>query len=95
MAKTHERPRGAGVEHCLATRDHDVIRRWAEECDAEPATIAGTDHDGRLGVLQFDVPGGDSPDASRLRHVSWDEWFRTFDERGLNFIYVRRENPND
>ena len=22
-----------------------------------------------------------------MEHVSWEEWFRTFDERNLNFIY--------
>jgi hypothetical protein len=22
-----------------------------------------------------------------LRHISWEEWFDTFDARGLNFIY--------
>lgn len=68
----------------LVTTDHDVIRRWAEERDAQPATIEGTEHDGHLGVLRFDF-GGDSGD--RLQHASWEEWFRTFDERNLNFIY--------
>jgi hypothetical protein len=69
----------------LVTQDHETIRRWAEERGAVPATIAGTEHDDHLGVLTFDF-GGDSED-DRLRHVSWDEWFRTFDERGLRFIY--------
>jgi hypothetical protein len=34
-------------------------------------------------VLRFDF--GDADD--RLREISWDEWFETFDSRGLNFIY--------
>jgi hypothetical protein len=69
----------------LVTTDHDVIREWAEERDAVPATINGTEHGDHLGVLRFDF-GGDS-ENERLRHVSWDEWFRTFDDRKLNFIY--------
>jgi hypothetical protein len=69
----------------LVTQDHDVIRQWAEQRDAVPATIAGTEHDGHLGVLRFDF-GGDS-ENDRLQHVSWDEWFRTFDERELRFIF--------
>jgi hypothetical protein len=69
----------------LVTTNHDVIRRWAEERGAVPATVEGTEHDGHLGVLTFDFPGGTS--GGRLRHVSWDEWFKTFDERRLNFIY--------
>jgi len=67
----------------LVTTHHDVIRQWAEARNATPATVAGSEHDDHLGVLRFDF--GD--DSDRLRHVSWDEWFETFDERGLNFIF--------
>lgn len=70
----------------LATRNHDVIRRWAEERGAQPATIEGTEHDDHLGVLRFDFPGYAEAD-DKLKRVSWDEWFRTFDERNLVFIY--------
>jgi hypothetical protein len=67
----------------LATTNHDVIKEWAEARGAVPATVEGTEHGDLLGVLRFDF-GGDSDD---LRHVSWDEWFATFDARRLNFIY--------
>lgn len=67
----------------LATTHHEVIKRWAEERGGRPATVEGTEHGDRLGVLRFDFGG----DSDRLRHVSWEEWFRTFDERRLNFIY--------
>jgi len=69
----------------LVTTDHDAIRQWADQRNAVPATIDGTEHDGHLGVLRFDF-GGDSEDGT-LVHVEWEEWFRTFDERNLNFIY--------
>jgi hypothetical protein len=36
-------------------------------------------------VLRFDFPRGGRDE--RLREVSWDDWFATFDERRLNFIY--------
>jgi hypothetical protein len=67
----------------LATTSHEVIRRWAEERGGTPATVEGTEHGDHLGVLRFDFGG----DNDRLRHVSWDEWFHTFDVRELNFIY--------
>lgn len=67
----------------LATTSHEVIRAWAEERDAAPATVEGTEHGDHLGVLRFDFGG----DSENLRHVSWDEWFETFDDRELNFIY--------
>ena len=68
----------------LATTHHEVIRQWAEERNATPATVPGTEHGDHLGVLRFDF-GGEGGDD--LRHVSWEEWFKTFDERRLNFIY--------
>ena len=67
----------------LATTNHEVIRRWAEEREGVPATVGGTEHGDHLGVLRLDF-GGDNAD---LRQVSWDEWFETFDVRKLNFIY--------
>lgn len=67
----------------LATTDHDVIRQWAEERGGVPATVDGTEHGDHLGVLRFAFGGDDD----RLREVSWEEWFRTFDDRRLNFLY--------
>ncbi|WSG02869.1 hypothetical protein OG989_03820 [Micromonospora sp. NBC_01740] len=67
------------------TTNHDVIRNWARERGAAPATIAGTEREGRAGVLTFNMPG--YRESSRVREITWDEWFRTFDERKLNLIY--------
>jgi hypothetical protein len=67
----------------LATTHHQVIKEWAEARGATPATVEGTEHGDHLGVLRFDFGGG----SDNLRHVSWDEWFDTFDARKLNFIY--------
>jgi Rho termination factor, N-terminal domain len=73
----------------LVTTHHEVIKQWAEERGGRPATVEGTEHDDHLGVLRFDF--GDA--TQNLREVSWDEWFATFDERRLNFIY--QENRSD
>jgi len=67
----------------LATTSHEVIREWAQARDAVPATVEGTEHGDHLGVLRFDFGG----DSERLRQVTWDEWFNTFDARRLNFLY--------
>lgn len=69
----------------LATRNHEVIMKWAEERGAEPATVESTRHDGRPGVLRFDFPGFGG--GRRLQKISWDEWFKSFDERSLLFVY--------
>jgi hypothetical protein len=67
----------------LVTTSHEVIRQWAEERGAAPATVEGTEHGDHLGVLRFDFGGG----AEGLRQVGWEEWFATFDARRLNFLY--------
>ncbi|WP_330255424.1 hypothetical protein OG874_13230 [Nocardia sp. NBC_00565] len=71
----------------LVTRNHDVIRRWAEQRGARPATMPGSEYNGRLGVLRFDFPGYG---GAVLRAVGWDEWFATFDARRLSFRYQER-----
>ena len=63
------------------TRDHDTIRRWAEKRGGRPTMVEGTQ------ILRIDF---DDPDGGRdenLVPVSWDEFFRVFDERGLEFLY--------
>ena len=72
----------------VATRDHDVIRAWAERHSAEPATGEATAsgpatidvHDGGVGI-RFNFPG-----VGRFRPVSWDEWFEHFDRHRLVFV---------
>lgn len=68
----------------LVTSDHEVIRSWAAGREAQPATVPGTEHEGRPGVLVFDFPGYG---GENLRHLDWEEWFRSFDERDLRFIF--------
>ena len=79
---------GAPHEEHLTTTDHDVIRQWAEDRHATPATLEGAEHDGRLDVLRFDFGFGMvEAEEEELREVSWEDWFRTFDEQGLSFTY--------
>ncbi|MDQ2830257.1 MAG: hypothetical protein M3Y74_14585 [Chloroflexota bacterium] len=70
----------------LATREHAVIQAWAEDKERQgaPATVPGTEHGDTAGVLRFDFPGYG---GQKLEHISWDEWFKPFDERELVFIY--------
>ncbi|HSU46446.1 MAG TPA: hypothetical protein VLJ40_06010 [Arthrobacter sp.] len=100
VTSTDDEPEREG--RSLATTHHEVIKQWAEERDGVPATVEGTEHGDHLGVLRIDFGGKDN----KLRHISWDEWFDTFDARKLNFIYqeqrsdgtpsnfFRLENPN-
>nr|WP_241825224.1 hypothetical protein [Micromonospora sp. CB01531] len=102
ITSLQDRPERPG--RSLVTANHEVIQRWARDRGAKPATIAGTEREGRPGVLTFNIPG--YRESSRIREITWDDWFRTFDLRGLNLIYqeqmrdgrqsnfFRTENPN-
>ncbi|MDM4720979.1 hypothetical protein QTQ03_15770 [Micromonospora sp. WMMA1363] len=86
ISSLEDRPERLG--RSLVTTNHDVIRRWARQRNAKPATIAGTERDGRAGVLTFNLPG--YRESNRVREITWAEWFRTFELRKLNLIYQER-----
>lgn len=71
----------------LATRNHDVIKHWAEERKAVPATVPGTEHGGEPGVLRMNFPGYGGQD---LKEISWDDWFKPFDQRNLVFVFQEK-----
>jgi hypothetical protein len=71
------------------TTDHDEIRRWVEEHGGRPARVRGTGGGDDPGILRIDFPGGAGED--QLEHISWDEWFRKFDENDLAFLYQERK----
>ncbi len=72
----------------LATQSREVIEAWAEERGGRPATVEGTERDGRLGVLRITFA---EEGRSRLKEASWDDWFHTFEERQLVFLYQEQK----
>lgn len=78
-----------GSNDVVFTREHDVIRAWAEARDAQPATGEATDsgpatvhlNDGGAGI-RFNFPG-----AGAFRPISWDEWFSNFDQHECAFVF--------
>ena len=65
------------------TTDHEEIERWIEERQGTPAIIEST-WDGNTAVLSIDF--GEPNNA--LMEVSWDEFFRIFDESDLEFLHL-------
>src|SRR5947199_2934955 len=65
------------------TTDHDVIRAWAEARGGVPASVEGTGADGDAGVLRIEF----RDDKGGLDEVDWEPFFKTFDDRGLAFVY--------
>jgi len=64
------------------TTDHAEIERWIEERQGTPAIIEST-WDGNTAVLRVDF--GDPSDS--LIELSWEEFFRIFDESDQEFMY--------
>ncbi|MBO9612891.1 MAG: hypothetical protein J7619_09365 [Dyadobacter sp.] len=72
-----------------ATRDHDTIRAWVEKRGGVPSVVKGTakKKDGD-GILRIDFPGYSGEDS--LQEISWEEFFRKFDESQLEFLYQEK-----
>lgn len=67
------------------TTNHDEIRKWAEARGGKPATVKRTESNGEAGVLRIDFPGYSGGDS--LEEISWEEFFKKFDEKQLAFLY--------
>ena len=76
----------------LATRNPEVIKHWAQERQAVPATVPGTEHGDHLGVLRFNFPGYG---GSKLREVDWDQWLKTFKDRNLVFLFQEHKKSGE
>jgi hypothetical protein len=78
-----------GAAQVVFTRDHELIKQWAERRQAMPATGEETGsgpatskvNDGGAGV-RFNFPG-----IGPFRPISWEEWFENFDRHGCAFVH--------
>lgn len=68
-----------------STIDHEQIRKWADERGGKPACVRGTGGKGDIGMIRIDFPGFSG--EGRLEEITWDEWFRAFEENGLALMY--------
>jgi hypothetical protein len=67
----------------ISTTDHNEIRRWAESNGGRPARVVGCE-----AALRIDFPGED--DGENLEAISWEEFFDTFEQENLVFLYEQR-----
>jgi hypothetical protein len=92
---TAERPAEPSAP-VVATRDHALIRHWAQVRQAEPATGEATASGPATGMAVNDGGAGirfNFPGAGRFRPITWDEWFQLFDLQGLAFVYDNDGHP--
>ncbi len=77
----------------VATRDHAVIRQWAAQHAAEPATgeVGGPGpavrrvNDSGAGI-RFNFPG-----FAPFTPISWDDWFANFEAHDLSFVFEEED----
>lgn len=70
------------------TTNHDEIRKWVEKRGGHPAVVAATENQGGGGGLlriDYDEPGGN--DDNRLHRITWDAFFKIFDQNDIAFLY--------
>jgi len=71
------------------TTELSDIRKWAEARGGKPARVIGTEEkDDQGGVLRIDFPGYSG--EGRLEEISWEDWYDTFKDRNLEFLYQDR-----
>jgi hypothetical protein len=74
------------------TTDHAEIKRWVEKRNGHPASVKNTGQGKQdAGLLRIDFPGYSGKDS--LEKITWDEFFKKFDESNLAFLY--QENLKD
>ena len=67
------------------TKDHNTIKNWTEERDGKPAVVESTTNSSEGGgLLRINFPGYAE---DNLKNISWEEFFRIFDDNRLQFLY--------
>lgn len=69
------------------TTDHDEIRRWAERHGGKPAAVDRTHEGDDVGIIRLMFPKSNQSEHGSLVEISWDEFFKQFDEAELALIY--------
>jgi len=67
------------------TTDHEEIQQWVTERGGHPARVKGTEDKEGCGLLRIDYPGFSGEES--LEPVTWEEFFKCFDENNLAFLY--------
>ena len=78
--------KSATVAASFTTRDHEVIRAWAESRGGTPADVEGTGKGGGASVLRIEF----RDEGDRLEDVGWEAFFATFDDSDVDFLYQER-----
>lgn len=68
------------------TTDHNTIRQWVEEHDGVPMKVKNTEK-GNSALLRIGFPDNKYSDSDNLEEISWNDFFKIFDEKELALLY--------
>jgi hypothetical protein len=77
------------------TTDHEVIKAWAAARKARPAAVERTHSGDDAGILRLEFPRGEGATPEELDAIEWKAFFRTFDDRGLRFLYQEQTSDGE
>ncbi|WP_372618243.1 hypothetical protein [Falsiroseomonas sp.] len=69
------------------TTNHDTIRKWAESKGGKPAAVDRTHKGGDTGIVRIMFPDRKQSEHDALVEISWEEFFRQFEESNLALLY--------
>jgi hypothetical protein len=69
------------------TTDHDTVRKWAESKGGKPAAVGRTHAGGDVGIIRIMFPDNAQSEHGSLVEISWEEFFRQFEESRLALLY--------
>ncbi len=69
------------------TTDHDTIRKWADAHGGKPAAVDSTHTNGDVGIIRIMFPESAQSHHENLVEISWDAFFKQFEESKLALIY--------
>jgi hypothetical protein len=69
------------------TTDHDTIREWAERQGGKPGAVDRTHKVSDVGIVRIMFPDNPQSEHESLVEITWDEFFREFDQRKLALLY--------
>lgn len=76
------------------THDHSKIKKWAEEKGGVPAVVKETSSSDSEGVLRIHFPNN-SDSKSELEEISWEDFFKNFEDNNLDFLYQDKNSDGD
>ncbi|WP_017730765.1 hypothetical protein [Nafulsella turpanensis] len=73
------------------TTDHNAIKSWVNEHDGVPMKVKDTDK-GNSALLRIGFPDNKNSDSENLEEISWDKFFKVFDDNKLALLYQPEDN---